>query len=287
MTQSPLFTLVVATRGRCDELARLLENLCSQTLLDFDVIIVDQNTAPILDEILSRPWPFVIRHLRTPGDAGACKARNVGWRVAAGRWILFPDDDCWYPEGFLDHAVTQLESLSCDVLTGRAADLTGRSINGRFESAVARVRRSNVWTTSIEWVAIFRLEVLKGLGGFDEQIGIGAATPWQSCESQDILLRALEQGARIVYDPELFGHHAELETRRPDEGQMRKGRAYARGMGWVLRKHDAPWMERLYWVARPATRAALTFLLGRLQEAAYQREVAVGRLEGAWGRLLS
>ena len=144
-----------------------------------------------------------------------------------------------------------------------------------------------MWTTSIEWVAIFERGQLEKLGGFDEDIGIGALTPWQSCESQDILIRAMEVGARIVYDPKLFGHHAELETRRPNSGQLKKGRAYARGMGWVLRKHGASWWERLYWVARPAVRAGLSLLLARFREAAYQCEVALGRIEGARGRLFS
>ena len=280
------FSLVVATKGRVGELERLLHSLAAQSFKDFDVTLVDQNEAPLLGDLAGRAWPFHIVHIRTPGASGACRARNVGWRAASGELILFPDDDCWYPENFLGYADQQFNDHDCRILTGRAADTEGRSINGRFEDQACWVEKTSVWTTSIEWVAFFERELLRDLQGFDESIGIGAATPWQSCESQDIVLRALQQGASCRYDPGLAGHHAELDIEHPDLAQIRKGRAYARGMGFVLRKHGAAWSRRLYWSVRPLVKGALRALTGRRAAATYYREVAIGRLEGALGRIL-
>ena len=217
---------------------------------------------------------------------GACRARNSGWRETRGEVLLFPDDDCWYPPGFLASGLRRMMESEAQVVTGRAADGSGRSINGRFEAQLCEVTPEMVWTTSIEWVAFFKRSVLETLGGFDENIGIGAPTPWQSCESQDIVLRALEGSFCCVYDPQLFGHHAELNITEPDEAQILKGRAYARGMGWVLRKHHVSWLKRAYWAARPVIKSAFSAIRGRMSAARYFYGVALGRWEGARGRLL-
>lgn len=281
----PKLSLVVATRGRVSELNRLLESLSGQSFRDFDVTIVDQNPAPILDDLLGKNWPFQIQRIRTPLARGACRARNSGWRQAKGDVLLFPDDDCWYPSEFLAQGLQKMLSSRVQVVTGRAADEAGRSINGRFEPQPCTVTASNVWTTSIEWVVFFQRDVLERLSGFDEEIGIGADSPWQSCESQDIVLRALEAGFACFYDPKLYGHHAELNVLNPDAAQIAKGRSYARGMGWVLRKHRFNWFKRLYWSLRPLGRAAWSAVQGRRSAACYNLEVARGRWEGARGRV--
>ena len=279
------FSLVVATKGRVRDLERLLVSLDRQTFTDFEVIVVDQNADSIVTDVLAMPRPYPIAHIRTPGATGACRARNVGWRTAKGQVVLFPDDDCWYPAGFLRCANDHFVYRDCDILTGRAADLGGRSINGRFDKAACWVQREHVWTTSIEWVLFLKYTLLEKLAGFDEHIGIGAETPWQACESQDLVLRGLCLGATCAYDPALFGHHAELNIACPDPAQIKKGRAYARGMGWVLRKHQVSWARRLYWTARPFLKGVMMRLKGRSAAARYYQEVATGRLEGARGRI--
>jgi len=281
----PLFSLVVSTKGRGADIDKLLVSLQSQTFRDFDVLVVDQNPDERLVASSSRDWGFSLRRLHRPNDSGLSRGRNVGRRDSDAEFVLFPDDDCWYPPTFLAYAARRLVETRADVLTGRAADEAGRSINGRFETLAQPVGRDRVWTTQIEWVAVFRRSLLRALGGYDEALGVGAATPWQACEGQDIVLRALKLGAACWYDPDLYGHHAELQTTDPDAAMIRKGRAYARGMGYVLRLHGWGWGTRLYWVARPGVRAALSLLRRNLTAALYYQQVAIGRFEGAAGRL--
>jgi len=283
----PLFSLVVSTKGRAEELETLLLSLKAQSFRDFDVLVIDQNPDDRLEAPLAKAWGFALRRLHRPGESGASRGRNVGWRESGAEFVLFPDDDCWYPRDFLAYAAQCLAESGADVLSGRAADAQGRSINGRFETMAQRVRRNRVWTTQIEWVAVFRRSLLQTLDGYDPDLGVGCATPWQACEAQDIVLRALKAGAVCWYDPDLFGYHAELETVHPDLAMIRKGRAYGRGMGYVLRQHGWGWGARLYWVARPAARAALSLLRGNWSAARYAQQVAVGRLEGALGRCLT
>lgn len=274
----PVLSLVVATRGRATPFQDLFESLEAQTFRAFEVIVVDQNADARVGSPAEEGWSFPIVHMHTPSEAGASRARNAGLARARGSIILFPDDDCWYPPDFLAHGLDRMRALGADVLAGRAADEAGRDINGRFEKAVMRIDRANVWTTGIEWVVFFRRAVLDAVGGYDPDIGVGAPTPWQSCEAQDIMLRALARGYACVFDPSLHGHHAELDITAPS--MLEKGRAYARGLGYVLRLHHYPASAVVSWVMRPAVRAALAILHGDKRLFVYYRNVALGRFEG-------
>jgi glycosyltransferase involved in cell wall biosynthesis len=229
-------SLVVATLGRTEELGRLLDSLAGQDRSDFEVIVVDQNSDDRLQPLCRQAWPFQLTRIHTPNARGLSRARNVGWKVARGELLIFPDDDCWYPPWFLSRGVQLMAAAKADVVTGRAVDEAGNDINGKYSPLPQTVNRSNVWISGIEWVMLFRQSVLLAVNGFDEDIGVGASTPWQACEGQDILLRVLDKGFSCRFDPAFFGHHARFDEIPPKVMQA-KGRAYARGLGYVLRVH--------------------------------------------------
>jgi len=277
----PGFSVVVPTLGRREEVVRLLESLARQTTQSLEVILVDQNDQAILVEALAnRNWPFPVLHMRTPGQRGASRARNVGWRRARGSIIVFADDDCWYAPWLLEKCLEIFTATHADLVTGRAADKSGRSINGRFELTPLWVDRSNVWTTSIEWMIFVRRAVLDSVDGFDETIGIGASTPWQSAEGQDLVLRALAVGYRCFFEPSLYGFHPELPIASSDPTVHAKARAYGRGMGYVLKRHGYGWAATTRWIARPLAGAAISAFLGRRSLASYYMNVVLGRWEG-------
>lgn len=277
----PLFSIVVPTLGRSQEVVRLLESLACQSLPDLEVLIVDQNTDErIANALAPTSFAFPLTHIHTAGQRGSSRARNVGWRQARGRYVVFADDDCWYPPALLKNVEAAFRRTGTDLIGGRATDETGRNINGRFEMSAQPIDRSNVWTTSIEWMLFFRREVLEGVGGFDETIGIGASTPWQSAEGQDIVLRALSAGFSCVFEPSLQGHHPELNIVNPDGAMRRKALAYGRGMGFVLKRHGYGLLSLVTWIGRPSVAVVLCALRGQTARVAYYFNVARGRLEG-------
>lgn len=277
-------SLVVATLGRTAEVARLLHSLAAQSLTDFEVVVVDQNDDDRLVPFLTGSWPFPLRRLHTPGERGASRARNRGWRTTGGAVVLFPDDDCWYPADFLAGALATMDRLDAGILSGRPADENGRTINGRFEADQQRIDLDTVWTTAIEWIVFFRRPVLDTVNGFDDDIGIGAATPWQSCEIQDIIIRAIGAGFSCWYDPTVVGHHAEMVAGRPDARLVQKARGYARGLGFVLRLHEYSAARRGAWVVRPLVRGLVELARGRGYMLHYYAQTSLGRLEGALAR---
>jgi glycosyltransferase involved in cell wall biosynthesis len=278
---SVTFSIVVPTLGRVQEIARLIESLERQTLNDLEVIIVDQNDDDRLGQMLSGLEPTIpVQRMWVPGQRGASRARNTGLKEVKGDYVVFADDDCWYPPELLQNVTDLFKQENVDVIGGRAVDETGKTINGRFEETVQDITATNVWTTSIEWMLFFKREALETLGGFDEAVGVGADSPWQSAEGQDIVIRALKCGFKCVYYPDVTGHHLELNIFQPDDKMLKKARAYARGMGFVLRKHDYGLLSVMDWVGRPAGAAVLCTARLQLSRARYYAGVATGRLEG-------
>ena len=75
--------------------------IIAQTYTDWELIIVDDcspapGTASVLQNVKS--MDNRIKVMKTERNGGAGLARNVGIRVAEGRYLAFCDsDDWWYP----------------------------------------------------------------------------------------------------------------------------------------------------------------------------------------------
>ena len=263
-----------------------MDSLLGQEFKDFEVLIVDQNSderiVPLLELYHSQ---LKISRIAAPGRHGISSGRNDGWRHARGDIVIFPDDDCWYPSWFLRRGVEVLDATGAELVSGRFADENGRSINGRFASGAQFITRRSVWITQSESTTFYCRELLERLGGFDEELGIGSASPWQAAEGPDLILKALERGYACYYDPSLYGFHHEYDLDDPTEGMTRRGRMYGRGMGYVLRRHRYGFTTLLHWTLRPLVTAIISAICGRIQRVAYSLSVSVGRAEGWTGRL--
>lgn len=284
MTDDPAVSLVVSTLGDAVDLDRLFDSLDAQTFRDFDVVVVNQNDADVLaHRLAAQRRSFPLTHLHTPGHRGASRGRNTGWRATRGRVVLFPDDNCWYPPDFLDNALATMAARGADVLTGRVADAAGRTILAACGPVAVRIDRASVWAAGIEWMTLVRREVIATIGGYDEAIGVGAATPWQAGEGQDLLLRAIAAGFACWYDPAVYGHDVMWEARTTPAAVLRKARAYGRGMGYVLALHHFGVRQYLRWVGRSAAGALVSAARFDRAKTGYYWQTMLGRIEGIRG----
>jgi glycosyltransferase involved in cell wall biosynthesis len=276
-------SVVVPTLERTTELTRLMESLLVQEFKDFEVIVVDQNSDDRIVPVLEPYQPKLrITRIRMPRRRGISSGKNDGWRKAGGEVVVFPDDDCWYPPWFLRKGLELIDATGAELVSGRFADERGRSINGRFASRAQVITRRSVWIAQSEAATFYRRDLLERVGGFDETLGIGAASPWQAAEGPDVVLKALQIHCVCCYDPTLFGFHREFDLDDPSGGMTRKGRAYGRGMGYVLRRHRFGVFSLLQWVSRPLVTALMSVACGRFNRAAYSLSVSLGRIEGWW-----
>ncbi|NLR99270.1 glycosyltransferase family 2 protein [Rhizobium sp. P38BS-XIX] len=280
-----MFSLIVCTVDRFDQLERLFRSLAGQRHADFEVIVVDQNLDDRLRELIDRfSLDFTIRHIRSP--KGLSRARNNGMAVATGDYVCFPDDDCWYEPDTLSTAAGLFSAHSeLAIVTGRTLDAEGvASVSPTGETRLALTRWNYLKCGNSNGIFVRRV-ALAGIGGFDENLGVGSDSPFQSGEEADFLLRALSAGKGAMFFPELIVHHDQV-TSEYGPRQVERARKYGRGFGALMRKQAFPFYYVGYRLFRPVAGWLAALARFNFDAARYKRAWLMGILEGyaAWPR---
>jgi glycosyltransferase involved in cell wall biosynthesis len=257
------FELVVATVGRDDALENLLASLEAQTHRGFCVLVVDQNDDDRVAQVLAR-HPSLPAELHR-STRGLSRARNVALPRLRADVIAFPDDDCVYPNDLLARVAARLEAEpQLDGLTGRA----DREV---WPNAPALLTRTNLWKRAISFTIFLRASLVARVGAFDERLGL----PDSSGEEIDYLIRAIDIGARIEYDPSLVVSHDAIERPLAELG-ARDGQS----IGYLLRKHRYPLTEVARMFVRPLGGALFAAARADGTRARFHAATLRGRVSG-------
>ncbi len=286
------FSLILATVGRTTELDRLFYSLAAQSLLDFEVIVVDQNPDDRLRPVLARATNLglAIRHHRhTPANLAA--ARNAGIAQAQGEWLGFPDDDCWYDSRLLErvYAASQHNSQCAEQVDGVIARWEEQGPTSDYPVWLDWHRSRRFRDIPVSSISLFlRRDLLQKIGDFDPRLGVGQ---WfAAAEETDLVLRALQSGAAFLHQPDARVHHALAPVAvREDAATRLAVRQRARGTGALYAKHDIP----LWIIARgllaPLCKPLITSAFKGNSAAALKHGYAeaAGRLDGllAWRQI--
>ena len=271
-----MVSLIVGTVNRVAELERLLTSLDSQSYKEFEVIVVDQNYDDRLVPLLAKHGRLSIKHLRC--KRGLSRARNVGLRSAKGEIVAIPDDDCWYPDNLLASVTAWFASHpEFGVLNGVKRSAENKPVGPKWPATARDGTRANVWKCAISSAIFMRRSVCDAVGDFNEHIGVGAASKYQSGEETDYVLRALEYGFRMWYEPSLTVHHPPLDS---PERLRRTTYPFALGAGCVLRLHRYPLHLVAGHLMRSLGGAAVSFLRGDISRTHLYLLRGAGQLVG-------
>lgn len=278
MTPGLTVDLVLPTLGRTDELRRFLESVASQTYRGVRVIVVDQNDDDRLDAVLAAFVPALdIRHLRS--QPGLSRARNVGLEEVTSDLVGFPDDDCWYPAELVADVVRAFtEHSEWAGLSVCMRDARGKPSGMLWDRSAGPIGRYSIWRRAISIGIFLRASVVMAAGGFAEDLGQGSGTHWGSGEESDYLLRVIETGWRVQYEPSLYVHHESPEP--TTSAESRKAYGYGLGHGRVLRAHHYPVWFVAFRVAQLLLGSAVFVLTGRPAKARFYCAMALGRALG-------
>lgn len=86
-----MFSIIVPSYNRKNEIPALLESLSQQSRYNFEVIIVDDFSKEQVE--IQFDYPFQVKVIRNEKNLGAAQSRNVGAEHAKAEWLLFLDDD--------------------------------------------------------------------------------------------------------------------------------------------------------------------------------------------------
>ena len=271
----PSFDLVVATVERVSDLERLLASLDGQTHRGFRVLLVDQNEDDRLESILGERHFDIVR-LRA--QRGLSRARNAALADIRAELVAFPDDDCLFAPELLERVARRFAGEpTLDGLTGRAIDEAGRSSRSWAQGS-ARLTRENLWNRAISFTIFLRAPLVARVGRFDEQLGLGAKSPWSSGEEIDYLVRALDTGARVEYDPDVVVIHP--DTRVSPTTLRSLGSRDGASVGYILRKHRYPKRIVGRMLVRPIGGALVALVRRDRAQAGFHLSTLRGRLLG-------
>ena len=224
-----LVSFIVPTLDRPAEIERFLASADRQGSGDYEILVIDQGQTPATG--LARH-----RHTRVipSSTRGLSHGRNIGIRQAAGRLVVFADDDCVLDDRFVE---------TLDALSPRLADPLvfgfGRALNledgGPFvptfragRPAVGPWRCDTLCSISL----VFNRQTFERVGGFDERFGLGAIYP--AAEETDMLLRIFAAGGRGVSLEPLTVRHPR-RSRMP--GLAARYETFGLAHGALARKH--------------------------------------------------
>lgn len=167
---------MIPTRNRWSVLAdAALPAALGQDRVDQEVVVVDDGSTDGTADRLAALDDGRLRVVRHERSRGVAKARNAGIEVARGEWIAFlDDDDVWAPWKLRTQIDTgSAESAPFVYGASVALDEGKRFLFGHSPPDPATLRlqllRRNVMWGGCSNVAV-RADVVRGLGGFDEQL---------------------------------------------------------------------------------------------------------------------
>jgi len=94
----PNISVVIPTHKRPALLKRAIESVLNQTVLPFEILIVDDIGSDDSKEVVKSFNQGFLRYIHNEDGQGASSSRNLGAQLAEGEFIAFlDDDDEWLP----------------------------------------------------------------------------------------------------------------------------------------------------------------------------------------------
>jgi len=131
---SPLVSIVIVTHNRIKTLKLAIKSILRQSYRNLEVIVVDDHSTDgtyeyLLNVMHHTPHPL-IKVIKTQRELLPSAARQIGFYVAKGEFILYLDDDCILAKDSVERLVKVLSLYSDIGAVGPAVyDLYGRLLH--------------------------------------------------------------------------------------------------------------------------------------------------------------
>ncbi len=211
--QSPVVSIVVLAYNHLDYTKQCIDSLFKYTShIDFELITINNGSTDGTEEYFNS-LPNTIK-ISFPRNVGVDKAINCGFRIAQGKYTLNLSNDIVVTYNWLDNLITCMEA---DDKIGMVVPVCNASSNNQqvalkynsMDEMQQRAKEYNVsnprlWEERLKLVTytcLFRTEVQKAMGGFDEDFNPG-------CYDDDaISFRIRRAGYKLVLARDTFVHH--------------------------------------------------------------------------------
>lgn len=239
-------SLIQTSQNRRKELERFVNSLNKQQEIDIStiqLIFIDQGDNRNIFDNLNNLIDFM--YIKSE-CCSLSHARNIGIQYVKGVYVGYPDDDCWYEPNTLKKVISVLEEGKFQGVTGKGTDENGTltSVFPKKPSELTLTKRC----AAISYTLFLKFD--KHMR-FDETIGVGSPYNLGAGEETDYLLSLMRQRKyKVYYDPLINIHHPTSNIYNEEE-ILKRSYSYARGTGYLIRKHNFPFLYVLRQFIRP------------------------------------
>lgn len=268
-----MLTLIQTSQDRKIELERFIHSLNSQQDIDFNnlqLIFIDQGDNKTSFSKLNKNIKFTYIKYR---QCSLSHARNIALKYVEGKYVGFPDDDCWYSPQTLKQVLYHFSNGRNGIIA-KGVDETGKMTN-RFSSKSQEISLYN-HCGAISYTIFLKFDPTLF---FDENIGVGSNLGFLSGEESDYLYHFLLQHTNVYYDKNIIVHHPLAKTDY-FKNTLDKAYCYAKGYGYILAKNHYPIHYKVMAFLRPLMGIilyAMAFKFNRSKKSYY---ILKGRLLG-------
>lgn len=210
---SPLVSIVVTAYNHLDYTKKCIESLYDYTKdIDFELITINNGSSDGTREYFNSLEDSV--KIDFEENAGVDKAINYGFRIAKGKYTLNLSNDIVVTRGWLNNLIICMES---DEKIGMAVPVCGFSSNAQqvnlpyttleemqVMAALYNISNPNLWEERLRLVTytcIFRTDVQKSIGGFDEDFNPGGY------DDDAISFTIRRMGYKLILAKDTYVHH--------------------------------------------------------------------------------
>ncbi len=234
------FSVIVPVFNGASFIREAIESVFSQTIQDFEIIVVDDGSTDQSKEIVER-MNVAVKYLYQSNN-GAAAARNKGVEVSQGEYIAFLDqDDRWYPSK-LEMQWRMLEANSESEIVYAEMDVI--DANGSV------IAKSYLQNGAAQWSALFAMAIPKFPNPFPYPSTVmmprstfekyGMYDPIfrrNNCEDIELWARIVKAGGRFVFCKEPLAQYR-LHAQQGGKNEE------------MWRQNWSVLMERLLWLYR-------------------------------------
>ncbi len=203
-------SVIIPTYNAESTLPYLLDSLSNQSIQDFEVIIVDDNSDDNSSQI-AKSSPYKLIQLQK--NYGPAYCRNIGAENAQGEILVFTDSDCRVHEKWLENINAYFLNQEVDAIMGKLvlmqSTFLGDSISALGFPAGGAIGFDKIWkvdengyTESLSTCnCALRKDVFREVGGFDTSF------PFPGGEDSLLAYDLLRRGHKIKYCPDVIAFH--------------------------------------------------------------------------------
>jgi GT2 family glycosyltransferase len=242
-------SIVIPSYNQVDYLVRCIESIESHTTEPYEIIVVDNGSTDGTAAYLGKR-AGQLRSVRFEMNRGFAGGVNQGLMMAKGDTIVILNNDTLVTPGWLTHMMRCLLSdpeigavgpVSNYISGEQQIDVPYKTVDEMWEYAAARSKPDqSKWRVTerlVGFCILFRRELLKNIGYFDEGFRIG------NFEDDDWMIRIRLRGLKLVIAGDSFIHHfgsvsmKKLGQKQFEEVQSNNGQYYTKKWvnphGWV------------------------------------------------------